>query len=57
MNRVKYYAGIGSRETPLPLKTTISYIANYLNSQGYILRSGGAPGADNMFEKSLSPDV
>lgn len=46
-----YYAGIGSRQTPqniLDLMTTIAYsLAQY----NYILRSGGAIGADTAFER------
>jgi hypothetical protein len=48
---VKYYAGIGSRETPPGIEPMIEEICNILPKFGYILRSGGAPGADSMFEK------
>ena len=48
---MNYYAGIGSRETPTELKTTIKTIVEYLNKKDYILRSGGAPGADSFFEE------
>lgn len=48
----KYYAGIGSRETPIKLQTEIDKIVNLLNNHNYILRSGGAVGADSMFEKN-----
>lgn len=48
---MKYYAGIGSRETPENIKFAIERIVNYLNSIDYILRSGGAPGADSFFEE------
>lgn len=47
---MKYYAGIGSRETPKYLKPLIYKIVNELNELGYILRSGGADGADTFFE-------
>ena len=47
---VKYYAGIGSRLTPIELKPTIEYIVNFLEVKNYILRSGGANGADSFFE-------
>ncbi len=47
----KFYAGIGSRETPTALEPVIAQIATTLDSQGYILRSGGADGADTMFER------
>lgn len=47
----KYYAGIGSRETPLSLCPLIEKIVKILNKKDYILRSGGAQGADTFFEK------
>jgi len=47
----KFYAGIGSRETPITLEPSISQIVTELNSQGYTLRSGGADGADTFFER------
>lgn len=46
----KYYAGIGSRETPEHIQILMTAIAKKLNSMGYILRSGGALGADQAFE-------
>ncbi len=46
----KYYAGIGSRETPKHLQETITRIAKKLYNLDYFLRSGGAPGADTMFD-------
>ena len=48
---MKYYSGIGSRETPLSIKETIKEIVEILNKKDYILRSGGAPGADSFFEE------
>jgi hypothetical protein len=48
---MKYYAGIGSRETPKHIQTKMTTIARRLNSMGYCLRSGGADGADDAFEK------
>jgi hypothetical protein len=47
----RYYAGIGSRETPTSLKPTIERIVKRLNELGYTLRSGGASGADSFFEE------
>jgi hypothetical protein len=43
------YAGIGSRETPDDVLDLMSEVAAVLAHQGYILRSGGAPGADQAF--------
>ena len=44
------YAGIGSRETPLSVLEDMQHIAFQLGSMNWILRSGGAPGADTAFE-------
>lgn len=46
-----HYAGIGSRKTPKHILDIMHHIAAYLASQGWILRSGGAPGADSAFEE------
>lgn len=46
----KYYAGIGSRKTPEHILKDMTYIAKILKEAGYILNSGGAPGADETFE-------
>lgn len=48
-----YYTGIGSRKTPEEIKTTIEHIATKLQQVGYILRSGGADGADTFFEQKV----
>lgn len=53
----KKYAGIGSRETPPPVLKKMTVIASYLYQQGYILRSGGAKGADTAFEKGASSTI
>lgn len=52
----KYYTGIGSRATPEYLKFKIAEIAKTLEESGYILRSGGAKGADTYFEESVVSD-
>lgn len=44
------YTGIGSRETPSHVLALMTGIATALEGRGYILRSGGAPGADSAFE-------
>lgn len=46
----KYYAGIGSRETPVDVLEYMRDTAMRLHAAGYILRSGGAEGADTAFE-------
>ena len=45
------YAGIGARETPKNFLDQMTDIASKLEVEGYILRSGGAKGADTAFEK------
>lgn len=46
----KYYAGIGSRETPDVIIKQMVNVAITLRTSNYILRSGGAIGADKAFE-------
>jgi len=48
---MKFYAGIGSRQTPIELKEKIKMIVEHLNLKEYTLRSGGAEGADSFFEE------
>ena len=50
---MKYYAGIGSRETPAEVIEKMEKIASLLEKRGWILRSGGAPGADSAFERGV----
>lgn len=45
----KYYAGIGSRETPPTVLGLMVRIAKQLDDRGFVLRSGGAGGADQAF--------
>lgn len=47
---MKYYSGIGSRETPVDILEQMKHIALTLALKGYTLRSGGARGADSAFE-------
>lgn len=46
-----YYTGIGSRETPQEVLDSFMRIARYLSTKEYVLRSGGADGADLAFER------
>ena len=46
-----FYAGIGSRKTPSNVLNFFTTAARVLDRNGYILRSGGADGADTAFEK------
>lgn len=48
---VKYYAGIGSRQTPRDIQNKMGLIAQRLSNLSYCLLSGGADGADIAFEK------
>lgn len=48
---MKYYTGIGSRDTTEEENAQMSNIAKVLGSRGYTLRSGGAEGADTAFEE------
>lgn len=48
---INCYAGIGSRTTPNDILVQMYNIAVLLAKKGYILRSGGADGADSAFEK------
>lgn len=50
----KYYAGIGSRTTPPWNCRLLTDLAIDLDKQGYVLRSGGAKGADLAFEMGAS---
>ena len=49
----RYYAGIGSRETPEEMIPVIFSIADDLGKRGYVLRSGAAAGADTFFEQAV----
>jgi hypothetical protein len=51
MSNKKYYSGIGSRETPSDILSLMVDIGKFLARKGYILRSGGANGADKAFEQ------
>jgi hypothetical protein len=46
----RYYTGIGSRETPPDVMNIITALATALGVAGFVLRSGGADGADSAFE-------
>ena len=50
---MKYWTGIGSRETPQEIGELMSKISVKLEELGYILRSGGAPGADTYFAEKI----
>ena len=52
-----YYAGIGSRETPAEVLQDMTRLASILEERGYILRSGGAAGADTAFARGCKYDT
>lgn len=56
IKRDKFYAGIGSRETPPEVLKQMTFIASVLRKAGYILNSGAAPGADTAFELGAGDD-
>lgn len=48
---MRYYAGIGSRETPQGILDAFYEIGRQAAALDWTLRSGRAPGADSFFEK------
>ena len=50
---LKYYAGIGSRETPVEIQQLMTNIASYAEERNFVLRSGAAQGADAAFERGV----
>ena len=48
---MKPYTGIGARKTPTKVLKMMSGLATFLAAHDYVLRSGGAPGADTAFEE------
>lgn len=51
---MNYYAGIGSRETPVLVMASMEKIGQLLDKYGYCLRSGGANGADTAFAQLVT---
>ncbi len=50
---MKYYAGIGSRETPEEFMEIMKKIATKLEAAGWVLNSGAAKGSDEAFESGV----
>lgn len=50
----KFYAGIGSRQTPRDVLLTMKMLAVELAQRSFILRTGGADGADAAFEEGCN---
>lgn len=51
---MKYYTGVGSRETPEHILKFIEQVAYWLAGRGYTGRSGSAAGADSAFEQGFN---
>jgi len=49
-----FYTGVGSRNTPEAIQLIQQQLAMHLEGRGYVLRSGGAKGSDNAFEKGVT---
>lgn len=47
---LRWYAGVGSRQTPISVLNQVRLIAHRLAQRGFGLRSGAAIGADSAFE-------
>ena len=47
---MKIYTGVGARSTPPEMLDIIRNVASVLGKRGWVLRSGGAEGADKAFE-------
>lgn len=56
MGDTEYYAGIGSRKTPRDILELMTKIGRAFYSAHWILRSGGAEGADSAFHTNVPPD-
>ena len=54
--RVPIYAGVGARATPEPVLAHMREIAERLGERGWLLRTGGAAGADSAFAAAAPPD-
>lgn len=50
---MKYFSGVGSRETPTKILHVIENLSYKLGSTGFHLRSGGADGADSAFQEGF----
>jgi len=49
----KFFAGIGSRQSPREILVLMTNITSFLYGRGYVLRSGAASGADTAFEDGV----
>lgn len=51
---MKYYSGVGSRNTPDNICKVMENLAFALSQDAWVLRSGGADGADMAFQKGAT---
>lgn len=51
------FAGIGNRDLPVGVYSLLSALGTVYATQGYVLRSGGARGADNAFQEGYEAAV
>lgn len=51
---MRYYTGVGARKTPKFIQEMMTSVALILSQQAWVLRSGGAEGADTAFEKGAT---
>jgi len=56
-SQTKYYAGVGARKTPISICNKMVRIARTCEDRGYVLRSGGAEGADLAFEAGVTRNL
>lgn len=54
LNTMKTYSGVGSRETPRQWLSAMTRVAGKLEDADYVLRSGGADGADKAFQDGVT---
>lgn len=52
----KYYTGVGARQTPGDVLAFMEKVGGWLARHNWVLRSGGAAGADSAFEKGAESE-
>lgn len=57
MRELRFYTGVGSRNTPSDIQRLMTNIARQLRPLGFRLRSGHASGADQAFERGAGVDA
>jgi len=50
---VRFYTGVGSRETPTRVMDVMTLVSSALAGLGYTLRSGASAGADSALENGI----